>query len=997
MKTFRRIIALAIVLCTLGAMMIPGVSVANAAVGDTTTYSIYSNAHKSLGFGTSQSGAGTGCYWFHNSSYHNWTVMTENYGTNLNWKVEAHSILQARLRTSYATIQTSKSYDTSLRFFAFRIKSPGAGTYSVNVRHRAENTGVNTITTYIFPAPEESFTNYSGTSSQGTLHPYMTEFVKTNESLLTFSAYADAATVKTETGSKTVAVGDGDLIVAFGMQNVGKDDATNNPTFNPLDIYLVEQEAAVDPTDYTVTYYANYEGAEVATKVDEESVVGSTDAMLSVSADPDHFNRPGWWAFAGWATEPGGAAVYQPGDEIILKSDAPALDLYAVWEEVWNPANNTDLIADFDTIFTNAGVDSSEAETAKNSSYIQNNNNTTKLLDTFATNKWTIYTDDAGAVIRPNALYAGGRNRKGHLELRTSQIASYGALVTFPSVFIAPGTGEYKFSVSYGTVASADHKPMEIGAYILEYSSFNKYNVPAPTSSNILTKAFSTNPYPDGKNGSGTLIGNNNVVLEGGEKYLLVFYAISPDTTDAYVNFSGFALTEVKPEAAIEGNNYETVEMAIAAAVSGDTIKLLTDAEMEELNTDEGVVLDLNGKVLTVTGAVVATVTDATGGEGLLAASESSILYTAENELAVWDNTTDAEGYRVFGYTFESVRVDDDQDNVEGIDEEIDFYDYERNFLAQSFDEYGEVAKGAGDYKFNQVLANGNTVIEQIAVDYAAGNTPWRYEYSSQQYQMGRGGLCFSWGAKSIRQFGAGYTAIRMHAPGAGKISIMLDTCSAEDPAGNGGFDMYIVKASELEALCADYAANYAAFADAPATAVTETAAAFATAMENNPKVITGVSDGNIYTGTFEFEEGIEYIFIFNNNGSVKGALHMNFQNIKFNRAEKKGDARTFWSLLKFSNDDAYALVAASDLKVGFNMDWNGDWKDFEFDAATVMAWADKVVAEPETDWGFYIRVSGFEKLAESGTLTATPYIEVKNERVDADPLTFNYELPAAE
>ena len=197
-----------------------------------------------------------------------------------------------------------------------------------------------------------------------------------------------------------------------------------------------------------------------------------------------------------------------------------------------------DLTVNFATAFENAGV--------ARGTYLQNA--VSQLNAAYQMNKWTVYCGGTNDSVRPNNLYAGGRNREGYLEIKNNDIASYGATAVMPSQFVAPGTGEYRLSFDYGTVYSGDHKGAEMGAYILEMpeTPFNKYGVPSPTNSNILTKAFVQNPGT-----SGNVTAENTVVLEEGTEYIIVFYVTSPDTNDAFADFKGFTLTFEKevPEA----------------------------------------------------------------------------------------------------------------------------------------------------------------------------------------------------------------------------------------------------------------------------------------------------------------------------------------------------------------------------------------------------------------------------------------------------------------
>ena len=218
-----------------------------------------------------------------------------------------------------------------------------------------------------------------------------------------------------------------------------------------------------------------------------------------------------------------------------------------------------DLTVNFATAFENAGV--------AVSAYMQNS--AALLNAAYETNQWTLYCGGTTDSIRPNNQYAGGRNRAGFLEVRNNKIADYGATATVPTQFKAPGTGEYRLSVSYGTAYSGDKKGAELGAYILEMPTthYTKYTVPMPNDARILTKVSQENPGAEG-----TLTAENTVVLRRGAEYILVFYVISPDETNCYADFSGFSLTFEKalPESTEPTDATEATE-ATEATVPEET------------------------------------------------------------------------------------------------------------------------------------------------------------------------------------------------------------------------------------------------------------------------------------------------------------------------------------------------------------------------------------------------------------------------------------------
>ena len=100
---------------------------------------------------------------------------------------------------------------------------------------------------------------------------------------------------------------------------------------------------------------------------------------------------------------------------------------------------------------------------------------------------------------------------------------------------------------------------------------------------------------------------------------------------------------------------YETLAEAVAAAKSGDTVKLLTDATAEGpfLFLASGSTVDLNGKALTVEGKLLAfgKVIDSMDGEGQLIVGDmvGSQLPAENDYLPVMDG----EGYRLYKYSFD--------------------------------------------------------------------------------------------------------------------------------------------------------------------------------------------------------------------------------------------------------------------------------------------------------------------------------------------------------
>ena len=216
-----------------------------------------------------------------------------------------------------------------------------------------------------------------------------------------------------------------------------------------------------------------------------------------------------------------------------------------------------DLTVNFATAFANAGV----AEFT----YLQSA--VPQLNAAYETNKWTVYCGGTDTSIRPNGLYGGGRHRGNYLELQNNPTYSTTALM--PTVFTAPGTGEYRLSVDYAGAFSGERIGAELGAYILEMPTahYTKYDVPDPNDSRVLTKAYIQAPV-DG----GTLTADNTIVLRRGFEYILVFYVISPDAEARYAEFAGFSLTfenalpeETEPTGATEETTEATTEVTTEA------------------------------------------------------------------------------------------------------------------------------------------------------------------------------------------------------------------------------------------------------------------------------------------------------------------------------------------------------------------------------------------------------------------------------------------------
>ncbi len=98
---------------------------------------------------------------------------------------------------------------------------------------------------------------------------------------------------------------------------------------NVRTLYAQWQEAP--KYDYTVIYNANF-GEEPETTADDENVTGVYDTTKVITIDPNHFTRE-HYTFLGWAEEPLGQVVYQPGEELTFTRGG-SQELFAVWEIV---------------------------------------------------------------------------------------------------------------------------------------------------------------------------------------------------------------------------------------------------------------------------------------------------------------------------------------------------------------------------------------------------------------------------------------------------------------------------------------------------------------------------------------------------------------------------------------------------------------------------------------------------------------------------------------
>ncbi len=112
-----------------------------------------------------------------------------------------------------------------------------------------------------------------------------------------------------------------------------------------------------------------------------------------------------------------------------------------------------------------------------------------------------------------------------------------------------------------------------------------------------------------------------------------------------------------------EGNvigSYATLADAIAAAQSGETVKLLADAMLDYVFVKKGVTLDLNGYKLTAEYvSSFGTVTDSSAMAGKLVVAKNCIHLNTDNAaMPIWD----ADGYRFAVMDMQGKRLDDGSD-----------------------------------------------------------------------------------------------------------------------------------------------------------------------------------------------------------------------------------------------------------------------------------------------------------------------------------------------
>lgn len=103
--------------------------------------------------------------------------------------------------------------------------------------------------------------------------------------------------------------------------------------------------------------------------------------------------------------------------------------------------------------------------------------------------------------------------------------------------------------------------------------------------------------------------------------------------------------------AMVDGQNYSTLEEALANATDDDTIVLYDDVTVDEtISVPDGVTLDLNGKTLTAPSVMVSgVIKDSTQGEGLVAVEKGSLMYNeGAADSGVMPLFETEKGYRLF-------------------------------------------------------------------------------------------------------------------------------------------------------------------------------------------------------------------------------------------------------------------------------------------------------------------------------------------------------------
>ena len=898
-----------------------------------------------------------------NTAYTSKTIHWTTYGSSAHVAINSYSG-GGRLRwngdKSRACIELDQKAAGDM-YSAFKFRAPGTGNYAFSLEYNWLSAGDADATeagAYILDLPLVDYT--------------ANNLPKENDESVLAKITFTPGTIGNYSSDKTVSlVTDQEYIIVFYAKGGAARAKTDFLSFT-----LTYQPPVVN-TEYSVSYDANYDGADPIPADSLTSTAESAEFKAKV------LERKGY-TFEGWATTEDGAVEYPAGTPITVTSAKPSLNLYAVWSKV--VIRTDDLVVDFYTeqVEKLGLIKDGTTNVATGGSFrsYYSNYRNAYIAGTINWQPYATNDTNRATLVALNTTFNGTESNGGlfsnavsNTRLVLEMKAQTPGLIFTSMKFRSLGTGNYRLTVEHLKRASNLTVPTETGAYILAMpeTAYTPDTLPRVDSDKVLTKVVLT----DKAGVDGFYTSEGTVALEQGKEYIIVFYA-DHETAQSNIMFAGFSLNYQAPAASIGDVEYASVSAALQGAKEGDKIVLIADTVEGQLDlTDKGVTLDLNGFALNAV-AVNGSVIDSTDGKGKIVSSASKI-EPAENCIVL----KDADGaYHIFQYTFNSLQnVSADKDEaVTGVNKTITFYDYEAAIVE---------AGGSKELKFRDVSAD-------MAEKFTAGKLDWRVELGSQNYQfrspgeandkdgnpvMTAGSNGFSSGTQSIAYRSAGWFAIRIKSPGQGNMSVSLTT----DDSNANTFDVYIVKASEIQEALGE---NYEAYAQAMANnlfnggdnAIYTAYIAAVEAAFADEDVVISVNEAGVhkpFTGSYEFEADEEYVVIC----KVLSGTNMRLESLKFYRAERaERETQTFWSQLSFSNTDAYAVVAAgqSGLNIGFKAAWNGVESEMpmQYMANVIAEWAKAEMADANKDYGFYVRVSGFEALTETGTLSMTPYVE---------------------
>ena len=944
MKLTKRIIALTIVLCTLGAMMIPGVAAEDPSKDLVVNFSGANGDFTKLGLanGTTITAATI------NAAYEAGTIQ---------WGLHATDTRGLQVKMASLWMMMRQYSNSTHSNVALSFKAPANGKYTLSIGYGAYagTAKSDQVEAYVIPTPETALTNNSGT-----LRTTVAALRAEGAALITIPG--TSATDTYDSGDKTVDLTGGQeyLLILAATGTSGADFRDYFTGFSLIWDSALEGEAPEATYDYSVSYNANYPDAEA---IPADSL---TSAEASVEFTAKTLAREGY-TFEGWATSAESTEVeYAAGATITLTSESPSLNLYAVWtENSTEPEVSKDLVVNFsgaDGDFTKLGLANGTTIAAA----------TINAAYEAGTIKWGIHaTDNRALQVKMASLWMMMR--------QYSNAAHSNVALSFK----APADGKYTLSIGYGQY---DTKSDQVEAYVIptpETALTNNNGTLRSTVGQLRAEGAALVTIPGDAATNTYDSGDKTVELTGGQEYLLILAATGTTGADYRDFFTGFSLLyqgpldviPEEPEASIEGTTTSgTLSDMLAAAEAGQTVVLSKDATINELNPTDGVILDLNGKTLTVTGAVDAEIKDTTDGDGILVAAQDAIITSPAGTIALWDNN--ASGYRVFNYELTNHAVSAGQDNVTGVDQKINFYSYAEENLAEDIE--------SANWNALKLVTDTDN-LKNIKADYVAGDINWRYEYASYVGQFATGkGNTLNPGDSSISftMIKNSWVAIRFRSPNeTGKMAVTLKT--GNKASGGAIFDGYILKASDVytgidATTLAGYADNVAAdpdvAIDAMYTAINNAITGAEPVFTNCEVATTG---GNTYSESYNFEASTDYILVMKVQNAGASTQYVRITDLNITRQEKNGATQTFWSTLTFNKDYAYTLVSSglSGLKFGFDMDWNGNQKTFDF-SGVLADWANEELKDTsKKSIGLYVRVSGFEKLEETGTLTGNSYI----------------------